>query len=219
VQAIHNFLDTCEKHSYFLKAYKCEIMQPQIRLLGWLITGEGLHINPSKVIGILEWPRMLTSVRQVWKTLGVLGYQWPFIQEFASIAQPIVEPTKKGKTFKWTDACHEALETLIEKVTTAPVLVYPDLERPFKMEVDASAYAVGAILSQKDNQGLRRDIGYYSKALNPAKCNYNIWDQKFLAVIKALGNWQHLLIGTLHKIIVWTDHVNLQYYRQPQKVN
>jgi hypothetical protein len=68
-------------------------------LLGWLITGEGLCIDPSKVTGISEWPRMLTSVRQVYKTLGVLGYQKPFIQGFASIAWLIVELTKKSKTF------------------------------------------------------------------------------------------------------------------------
>jgi hypothetical protein len=53
-QAIHDFLNMCEKHSYFLKASKCEIMQPQITLLGWLVTGEGLHIDPSKVTGISE---------------------------------------------------------------------------------------------------------------------------------------------------------------------
>src|SRR6267142_179481 len=87
------------------------------------------------------------------------------------------------------------------------------------MEVDTSAYAVGAILFQKDDQERKQDVGYYSKALNPAECNYDIWDQEFLAVIKALGNWHHILIGTPHKITVWTDHANLQYYRQPQKVN
>jgi hypothetical protein len=75
-----------------------------------------------------------------------------------------------------TNACKEALEMLIEKVTNAPILVYPDLERPFEMEVDASAYTVGAILSQRDKQGHKRDVGYYSKALNPAECNYDIWD-------------------------------------------
>ena len=189
VQAIHNFLNTCKKHSYFLKASKCKIMQPQIMLLGWLVTGEGLHIDPSKVTGISEWLRMLTSVRQVRKTLEVLGYQRPFMQGFASIAQPIVEFTKKGKTFEWTNTCHEALEMFIEKVTNAPVLAYLDLGRPFEMEVDASAYAVGAILFQRDDQGCKRDIGYYSKALNPVKHNYDIWDQEFLAAIKALGNW------------------------------
>jgi len=151
--------------------------------------------------------------------MGVLGYQRPFIPGFVAIARPIVELTKKGTPFKWTEERRQALETLIQKVTTAPVLAYPDLERPFEMEVDASAYAVGAILFQKDDQGRKQDVGYYSKALNPAEHNYDIWDREFLAVIKVLGNWHHILIGTPHKITVWTDHANLQYHRQPQKVN
>jgi len=78
--------------------------------------------------------------------MGVLGYQRPFIPSFAGIARPIVELTKKDMPFEWTEERRQALETLIQKVTTVPVLAYPDLEQPFKMEVDASAYAVGAIL-------------------------------------------------------------------------
>jgi len=218
-EMIHAFLTLCEEHSYFLKASKCEIMQPQITLLGWLVTGEGLRIDPTKITGISEWPRTLTSVKEVRKTLGVLGYQRPFIRNFAKIAKPIVDLTKKGTPFQWTDERKEALETLIQKVTSEPVLAYPDPERPFELEVDASAYAVGAILFQRDAQDRKRDVGYFSKALNPAERNYDIWDREFLAVIKALGNWQHILIGSPHKIIVWTDHANLQYYRQPQKVN
>jgi len=95
-EAIHAFLSRCEEKSYYLKASKCKIMRPQITLLGWLVTGEGLCIDPSKVTGILEWPRTLTSVKQVQKTMGVLGYQRPFIRDFAKIARPIVELTKKG---------------------------------------------------------------------------------------------------------------------------
>jgi len=64
-EAIHVFLSTCKEKSYFLKASKCEIMQSQITLLGWLVTGKGLCIDPSKVMGISEWLRTLTSVRQV----------------------------------------------------------------------------------------------------------------------------------------------------------
>jgi len=78
--------------------------------------------------------------------MGVLGYQRPFIPGFAAIAKPIVELTKKGTPFESTEKRWQALETLIQKVTTAPVLAYPDLERPFEMEVDASAYVVRAIL-------------------------------------------------------------------------
>jgi len=121
--------------------------------------------------------------------------------------------------FVWTEKHREALKGLIELVTTAPILAYPDLEKPFELEVDASAFAVGAILFQRDDKGRKRDVGYYSKALNSAERNYDIWDREFLAVIVALKHWRHLLIGTSHKIIVWTDHQNLQYYHQPQKVN
>jgi len=64
-----------------------------------------------------------------------------------------VELTKKDTPFEWTEERCQALKTLIQKVTTVPVLAYPNLEQPFKMKVDASTYMVGAILFQKDNQG------------------------------------------------------------------
>jgi len=97
-------------------------MWSQITLLGWLVTGKGLCIDPSKVTEISEWPRMLTSVRQVQKTMGVLGYQRPFIPGFAGIARLIVELTKKDTPFEWTEEQQQALETLIQKVTMAPIL-------------------------------------------------------------------------------------------------
>jgi hypothetical protein len=104
--------------------------------------------------------------------------------------------------FTWTEKHWDALETLITLVTTAPVLTYPDLEKQFKLEVDTLAFAVGAILFQRDDNGCKRDVEYYSKALNTTERNYNIWDQEFLAVITALKHWRHLLISTSHKIIV-----------------
>ena len=65
---------------------------------------------------------------------------------------------------------------MIKLVTTAPILAYPNLKKPFELEVDASAFAVGAILFQRDDKGRKRDVGYYLKALNSAEQNYDIWD-------------------------------------------
>jgi hypothetical protein len=87
------------------------------------------------------------------------------------------------------------------------------------MEVDASAFAVDGILFQRDKDGKKHNVAYYSHTLNPAKWNYNIWDREFLAIIKSLKKWCPLLLGTNHKVIIWTDHANLQYYHQPHKVN
>jgi hypothetical protein len=158
-----------EKQSYFLKLSKCQFEQPKMDVLGWLVEDGNIKINPAKVAGIAEWPRELKSIKEVQSTLGVLGYQRPFIRGFAHIAKPLTELTKKEKPFKWTQECTDALEKLINIVTSEPVLACPGLDRPFELEVDASAYAVGAILFQRDKDKRRRDVGYFSKALNLAE--------------------------------------------------
>ena len=62
-------------------------------------------------------------------------------------------------------------------------------------------------------------MSYYSKALNAAERNYDIWDREFLGMIYGLKHSRHLLVGSPHKVIVLTDHENLGHYRHPQKIN
>src|SRR5260221_6109155 len=151
--------------------------------------------------------------------MGILGYNRKHIRGFAKIARPISELTKKGKDFEWTEECRQALNELINRVKSDPVLRCPDPGQPFELEVDASAFAIGAVLRQRDEKGDLRDIGFFSKALNQTEHNYDIWDREFMAVVFGLRHWRHLLAGSPHPVIVWTDHVNLQYYRHPQKIN
>ena len=82
----HEFLDQMEKKSYFLKVSKTKFEEPQMEILGWQVGAGGICIDPSKVARIWDWPRRLKDVKQVWSTLGVLGYQQPFIKNFAAIA-------------------------------------------------------------------------------------------------------------------------------------
>jgi hypothetical protein len=82
----------------------------------------------------------------------------------------------------------EALDTLIKCITSNPILKCLDPDKSFELIVDASAFALGAVLQQKDNQGKLYDVGYYLKALNETKKNYDIWDREFMAVIFGLHN-------------------------------
>ena len=182
----HEFLDQMEKKSYFLKVSKTKFEEPQMEILGWQVGAGGICIDPSKVAGIRDWLRQLKDVKQVRSTLGVLGYQRPFIKNFAAIAQPLHDLTKKDKPFVWTQECTDTLEQLIQAVTSEPVLYQPDWSRQFELEVDASLFAIGVVLFQRDEEGRRRPISYFSQALNPAKRNYDIWDREFLAVIRGL---------------------------------
>ena len=75
------------------------------------------------------------------------------------------------------------------------------------------------MLIQWDKNSKRRKIRYYSKALNETEQNYNILDREFMSVVFGLRNWRHLLVGSPHKVVVYTDHANLQYYQHLQKIN
>ena len=208
-----------EKKLCFLKVSKTKFEEPQMEILGWQVGVGGICINPSKIARIKEWPQQLKDVKQVRSTLGVLGYQRPFIKNFAAIARPLHNLTKKDTPFEWTQECTDALERLIQAVTSETVLYQPDFAKQFELEVDASLFSVGAVLFQRDEEGRQRPIFYFSQALNSAERNYDIWDREFLAIIQGLKHNRHLLVGSLHKVVVLTDHENLAHYHHPQKIN
>ena len=215
----HEFLDQMEKKSYFFKVSKTKFEEPQMEILGWQVGAGGICIDPSKIAGIKEWPWQLKDVKQVRSTLGILGYQRPFIKNFAAIARPLHNLTKKDVPFEWTQEYTNALKQLIQAVTSEPVLYQPDFTKQFKLEVNTSLFAVGAVLFQRDEEGRRWPILYFLQALNPAERNYNIWDQEFLAMIRGLKHKRHLFVGSPQKVIILTDHKNLAHYRHPQKIN
>ncbi len=93
------------------------------------------------------------------------------------------------------------------------------MDKPFELEVDASAFAIGAILTQRDVRNKPQAVGYFSKAFTAAERNYDIHDRELLAVLWGLEHWRHLLMGSPHEIKVFTDHKNLEYYCHPQRIN
>jgi len=146
----HRLLQIFEEHSYFLKLSKCIFEQLEVNFLGVCLGHGEISIDPSKIAGIKDWPTTLKSVKEVWSTLGVLGFQQPFIPGFAMIAKPLTNLLKKTSPFLWTEECTTALTTLRDIVTSEPVLIPPDQDWQFILEVDASQYAIGAILYQAD---------------------------------------------------------------------
>ncbi len=84
-QIIHQVLDKLEEESYFLRPAKCEFEKEKVDYLGVVISQERIHIDPLKVEGLRNWPRKLSTLKQVRSTLGILGYQRPFIPGFAHI--------------------------------------------------------------------------------------------------------------------------------------
>jgi len=145
-QMNHRLLKIFKEHSYFLKLSKCVFEQLKVNFLGVRLGHNEISIDPSKIAGIKDWPTMLKTIKEVWSTLGVLGFQQPFISGFATIAKPLTNLLKKTSPFLWTPECTMALVMLCNIVTSEPILFSPDQEWQFILEVDASQYVTGAIL-------------------------------------------------------------------------
>ena len=93
------------------------------------------------------------------------------------------------------------------------------MEEQFELEVDASGSAMGAVLLQRQPDGTKKPISFMSKTFNQAQRNYDIFDREFLAMLWGLQHSRPLLVGSPHKVIVRTDHKNLRYWRDPQKIS
>jgi hypothetical protein len=181
-QIVHEVLDLLTEESYFLHPAKCSFEQNHVTYLGVIVEGNKLLPDPKKTRALRDWPRTLNTVKQVCSILGMLGYQRPFISNYVNIARPLVALTKKDQPFCWTQDCTNTLNQLITIILDNPSLQQPDLAKPFFLQVDASTFATGAILTQKDERGKHLAIGFHSQTFNDAEHNYDIHDRELLAV-------------------------------------
>jgi hypothetical protein len=212
-------LEVSVKESYFLRLAKCSFEQNSITYLGIIVNRNKLSPDPKKTSALKDWPRTLNMVKQVCSILGILGYQQPFIPNYANIARPLVALTKKTQPFQWTEDCTNALNKLINIILDNPSVSQPDLTKPFFLQVDASAFATGAVLTQKDKQRKHLAVGLHSQTFNEAERNYDIHNRELLAVYRGLTHYCHLLLSSPFPVTVLTDHKNLEYYRHPCHIN
>src|SRR6185437_15877104 len=129
--------------------------------LGHEIDKNDIRPNPGKVEAVLKIPPP-KNVSDLRRFLGMPSYYRRFIKDYAKIATPLNAMIAKDSLYKWTDACDVAFNTLKEKLTTAPILAYPDFNRPFRLYTDVSDFALGAVLAQIDSEKREQVIAYAS---------------------------------------------------------
>jgi reverse transcriptase-like protein len=232
---IHLVLEILEQHNLYLKPEKCAFEQKEIDYLG-VIVGEGtLRMDPKKIQGIADWspPTTVTEVRQF---LGFTGYYCYFVPNYSKITRLLLDLTKKAFNWHWGPKQMRAFETLKTLMCRKPILAQPNFDKHFYLQMDASAYGVGAILSQaarpnpstdnpdtdlphKNSKPKLHPIAYYSATFTPTERNYDIYERELLAVMKSLTHWQHYLGWTKFPFIILTDHMNLQYWKAPKNLN
>jgi len=181
-----------EENDLYVKPEKCRWKVRKVGFLEVVIGPEGIKMEEEKVKSIVEWPTP-KCVKDVQKFLELVNYYRRFIEGFASIARPLHDMVKKDKKWEWTEKQDKAFEELKRRFTKEPVLAAPDIDKKMRMEVDASDYATGGVLSMECEDGLWRPVAFLSKSLNETERNYEIHDKKMLAIIRGLESWRHLL--------------------------
>jgi ribonuclease HI len=146
----------------------------------------------------------LTTALEIRSFLGLAGYYRRFIKDFSKIAKPMMKLLEKNKTFEWIAKCQASFEELRKCLTSAPVLVLPDLTKKFDIYCDASRRGLECVLMQEGQV-----VCYASWQLRKYKENCPTNDLELAAVVHALKIWRHYLIG--HRYEIYSDHKSLKY--------
>jgi hypothetical protein len=198
---------------------KIEILKAEVKFLGHILSAEGIRMDPEKLSAIEDW-EFPSTVKAMQSFLGLCNYYRMFIARFGEIAAPLFDLTKKDKSWKVTEKETQAFLKLKDCFKKEVILVEPDREAPFYLETDASDFALGGALHQKDPiTGCLRPVAFFSRKLSPAELNYDIFDKELLAVIDALKEWRYLLIGSEVPVAIFTDHKNLQHFSEVRQLN
>jgi hypothetical protein len=162
-----------------------------VAFLGHVISKGGIYVNPSKVQDVLSW-NVPSSVGGIGSFLGLARYYRRFIEGFSKISKPMTELLEKDKKFKWTPTCKASFLEFKKRLTTAPILVMPDMEKSFSIYCDASGQGLGCVLMQDGHVA-----AYASRQLRKHKAHYPTHDLELAVVVHALKIWRHYLMGKM----------------------
>ena len=180
-------------------------MVKQGNILGHIVSKNGILMDEENIVITIMLPRPLNA-KGVQVFMGHCGYYRRFIYMYAAIARPLYALLV---VFEWTDDCEVAFEKLKIALVTAPILRAPNWTEIFHVHIDASAYAIGCILTQSGEKNMGFPISYASCQLNSAEKNYTIIEHKGLSMIYAVKKFRHYLLA--NKFVFFVDHQALMY--------
>uniref|UniRef100_A0A5S6Q567 RNA-directed DNA polymerase n=1 Tax=Trichuris muris TaxID=70415 RepID=A0A5S6Q567_TRIMR len=189
-----------------LRGHKCRIGVNEVSYLGHVFSSRGMQPDMNKIRCVREWPRPM-SADEVRRFIGLASYYRRFIKHFADIAAPLHKLTGKNEPFVWGEKCQNSFNALKEALSCEPILALPDFTMQFDLFTDASQHGLGAVLEQRN-----RVIAYASRVLRPAERNYSVTEKECLAIIFAVKQFRHYLLGSTFTI--HTDHRPLQWLQE-----
>ena len=218
LKIIREFFERLSRAMLTINLSKSEFGQAQVTYLGHIV-GQG-EVKPvsAKVEAIANFPRP-ESKKQLMRFLGMAGYYRRFCPNFAAVTEPLTQLLSKRIKFIWSERCDKAFEELKAMLQSAPVLTAPDFKSSFKLAVDASDVAAGAVLLQEDDEGVEHPVCYFSKKFNKSQKNYSTIEKECLALVLALQHFEVYVTSSSLPIVVYSDHNPLVFLHKMKDKN
>jgi len=179
---VKEVLERLQAHGLAVSLEKYLWKTQEVEFLAYVIGRKGIAMSQEKVKAVLSWeePKSLSETQSF---LGFANFYWRFIKDYSRVARPLTELTKKTEKWSWNPKVGKAFNELKKRFTMAPILAHFDAQRPVIIETDASDFALGAILSQKDEENRLHPVAFHSRKFQPAEINYEIHNKELLAIV------------------------------------
>ena len=217
---MHVVFDRLREHGLKLKPSKCEVFKPKINYLAHHVSQKGVLPSKKNLESIAQCPPLDTYTK-VKSFVGLVGHYRHFIKGFAKIAAPLYDLTsgdnkdKKSEHVNLSPEALEAFDCLKAACLQAPILAFPDFDKPFLLEMDASGKGLGTVLSQKQADGWYHPIAYASCVMNETEQRYHSNKQEFLTLKWAVTEQFHEYLSPYGKnrneFVVHTNNNPLTY--------
>jgi len=159
---VKEVLERLQKNGLAVSPEKCVWKVQEVEFLEYVIGRNGIKMAEEKVQAVLEW-KTLESLTEVQSFLGFPNFYRRFIQNYSRVAQLLTELTKQEKKegWAWIQGAQAAFEELKQRFTMAPILAHFDPNRPVIIETDMSNFALGAVLSQRDEANRLHPVAFH----------------------------------------------------------
>ncbi|XP_036346322.1 uncharacterized protein LOC118755602 [Rhagoletis pomonella] len=207
MQNLRQTLSKIKEYGFQLNRGKCVFCREEIKYLGHILTTKGLKVDNEKAHAVLKRPNP-KNLKQLVSFLQTCSWYRRFIPNFADVAKPLSQLTKKNAKWRWSAEEQNAFDRLKDLLSSPPVLQQVDETKPFILKTDASDYALGAVLLQGENEE-EHPIEYARRLLLAAERNYSTTEREALAIVWALQKFRGYVEGS--EITVLTDHQPLKW--------
>ena len=218
LQHIQCVLHKLQEAGLTAKPAKCQFAMAQCTYLGHIVGGGRVYPEVDKLQAVENFP-VPTTKKQVRSFLGLTGYYRRFMADYASIAVPLTDLTKKSapNQVRWNTVCNDAFIHLKKLLCSKPVLWSPNFSKDFVLQTDASDFGVGAVLSQYDEEGIDHPVAFFSRKLLPREQRYSTVEKECLAIKLGTQAFRVYLLG--RAFTIQTDHRALQWLDRLKETN